>query len=102
MRQFDVYENPSDRTRDVAPYLIVLSSHLLRHTSIVIVAPLLNDRATAIAELEVTLTFEGSSFVLSLTDLSGLEAKQLKRRAGSLADQEDAIRRGLDRVFTGF
>lgn len=102
MRQFDVYENPSDRTRDVAPYLIVLSSHLLRHTSIVIVAPLLKDRTVAIAELEVAVTLDGSSFVLSLTDLSGLEAKQLKQHAGSLADQEDAIRRGLDRVFTGF
>ncbi len=39
MRQFDVFRNPSERSRAVVPYFVVLQSHLLA-SRLVVVAPL--------------------------------------------------------------
>jgi toxin CcdB len=102
VRQFDVFENPSAASRQIAPYLVVLSSHLLDVLDVVIVAPLLRDRTKPMAGLEISIEFEGERLILAITDLASLEPSALKRRAGSLRDQEDAIRRALDRLFTGF
>ena len=51
MRQFDVCENPSARSREAAPFVVVLQSHLLNEMPTVIVAPLLiDDGRSAYAE----------------------------------------------------
>jgi hypothetical protein len=102
VRQFDVYQNPSPSTRTYAPYIVVLSSHLLWQTSVAVVAPLVRNRSTPIQELEVHLNFQDEPLVLSLVALAGIETSLLKQRVGSLGEDEDAIRRGLDRLFTGF
>ena len=41
MRQFDVYRNPSERSRAYAPYVVVLQSHLLEAMPTIVVAPML-------------------------------------------------------------
>ena len=102
MRQFDFYENPFVTSRAIAPYLVVLTSHLLRQTDVVIVAPLVRNRERPIGEIEVCLAVESEDLILVLAEMAGLETKVLKRRVGSLADYEDEIRRGLSRAFTGF
>ena len=102
MRQFDVDRNPQPRTAEVAPYLMMLSSHLLPDVSVVVVAPLLRDRRRPIQDLEPTLTVEGEALVLGITDLFAVEPRELKLAIASLATEEDAIRRALDRLFTGF
>jgi len=102
MRQFDVCRNPQPRTAEVAPFLVVLSSHLLKDVSVVVVAPHLRDRSRAIGELEVPLIVEGETLILSLTDLFSVESRDLRPPITSLAGEEDAIRRALERLFTGF
>lgn len=102
MRQFDVYENPSPRRRDVAPYFVLLSSHLLRNLDEVVVAPLVLERDVAIGDIEVRLEFEGRTHVLMVPGLFSLPSRELKRHIGSLADREEEIRRALNRLFTGF
>nr|QQZ49533.1 CcdB family protein [Phenylobacterium glaciei] len=39
MRQFDVYPNPSTRSRAKAPYVVVVQSHHLVAAPTVLVAP---------------------------------------------------------------
>lgn len=102
MRQFDVFANPSRLTNAIAPFVIMLSSHHLRDLSVVVVAPLVRDRLTPAGELEVGLDFDGEALTLPLSDIYSLEQRILTRKRGSLADQEDGIRRGLEKLFTGF
>jgi hypothetical protein len=102
VRQFDFYENPFVSSRATAPFLVVLSSHLMRQTDVVIAAPLVRDREKQVTEIEVRLQVGDEDLILSLADMGGLEAKILRRRLGSLSEHEDAIRRGISRVFTGF
>jgi CcdB protein. len=102
VKQFDVYENPAVTARRFAPFIVVLSSHLLPRFQDVIVAPLINDARYQVPELELVFDVEGEHLTLSMMELSVLRARDLKTRTGSLAAHEDDIRRALDRLFTGF
>ena len=102
MRQFDIYENPSAEARRYAPYLVVLSSHLLLEFEDAVVAPLVNDGTATVSALEVDVHVDGQNLILVVSELAGIEGRTLARKIGSLATQEDDIRRALDRLFTGF
>ena len=101
MRQFDVYENPSPDARQFAPYLVVLSSHLLLDFDDAVVAPLVNDSLHTVPSLEIDIELNGDALVLVVTEMSGVEGRALRHRVGSVATHEDDIRRALDRLFTG-
>ena len=100
MRQFDVYENPVPEARGFAPYLVVLSSHLLLDFDDAVVAPLVNDAQHTVSALE--LEVEGEALVVVISDLSAIEGRELRRYVGTMKDREFDIRRALDRLFTGF
>ncbi|MDG2531925.1 CcdB family protein [Caulobacter endophyticus] len=102
MRQFDVYRNPVPAARGVAPFLAILSSHHLHGLTEVVVAPVVNDVQSAIADLEIPVVVEDQALTLVVSELFSLDAHQLRQRIASLAAHEDAIRRALDRLFTGF
>jgi len=72
LRQFDAFLNPSERRRDVAPYFVVLSSHHLQSIDEAVVAPLIRDWSKSLNGVDVVL------------------------------DEEDVIRRALERLFSGF
>ncbi len=48
------------------------------------------------------MTIDGESMTIQVPGLAAVRAATLKRRITSLAAHEDAIRRALDRLFTGF
>lgn len=102
MRQFDVVENPSERSRRFAPYFLVLQSHYLETLNSVIVAPIVRDATRAISVLDVAITFEDEALILTIGELFSTERELLKTVRGSLAGNEEQIRRALDRAFTGF
>lgn len=102
MRQFDAYQNPSPEARRVAPHLVVLSSHHLRDFSEVIVAPAVNDVTRVVSDLELPVEIRGEALTLLISELFSITATTLRKRTESLAEHEDAIRRALDRLFTGF
>jgi toxin CcdB len=102
MRQFDVYENPSTEARRFAPYVVVISSHLIPGFDDAVVAPLVNDSLAAVVEFEIPVVVDGQPLLLVLSELAGVQGRSLKRRVGSLLTHEDDIRRGIDRLFTGF
>ncbi len=102
VRQFGVYENPSASGRRFAPYLVVLSSHLLADFDDVVVAPLVNDAKGTVSELEIDVSVQDQELVLVISELSTIASRTLRRRIGTLLDHEFDIRRALDRLFTGF
>jgi toxin CcdB len=102
VRQFDVFENPSSEARRFAPFLVVLSSHLVLGFDDAIVAPLVNDSQATVGTLEIDVDFADARLVLVVSELVGMAGRNLRHRVGSLASYEDDIRRALDRLFTGF
>jgi len=103
LRQFDVYEAPTEAARRIAPFVMVLQSHFLNSLPTVLVAPLLRqvDRP-AYGDVSVAVVFEDERLVLSLAEMAAARRSDLRSLRGNLRQHEDQIRRALDRVFTGF
>lgn len=103
LRQFDAASNPEGARRPAVPYLIVLQSHLLFDMPTLVVAPIrLTAHAEDISDIRVPVMFEGQAMAIMVAELAYIPTKRLGKAVGSLADHEDAIRRSLDRIFTGF
>ena len=98
-RQFEVYANPSARSANFAPFVLVLQSHYIELKSVV-VAPLVTDKLPT--SIDIAVGIQGVTYVLALTELASIPASLLRRRVGDLTDREYDIRRALDRLFTGF
>lgn len=102
-RQFDVFANPEAARRAAAPFLIVLQSHHLQALATTVVAPLrIADQTEGIAAIQVPVIFAGEAYAVMIPELAHIPARMLARPIGSLAGYEDAIRRALDRLFSGF
>lgn len=103
IRQFDVIDNPSVRSRSIAPYLIVVQSQFYDETPTILVAPLLKMPMQAVlTSVSLRVAFEGDPFVLLLSEIGAIDRPSTIRPADSLARYDDDIRRALDRLFTGF
>ena len=103
IRQFDVTDNPSVRSRAIAPYLVVVQSQFYDETPTRLVAPLLKMPMQAVlTSVSLRVEFEGELFVLLLSEMGAIDRRPPTRAVGSLARYEDPIRRALDRLFTGF
>lgn len=88
--------------RPAAPFVVVLSSHLLPGLSEVVVAPIVRSGVLAPADFDIPVTVDDETMVVSIIGLAAKAGDRLKSRRGSLLNYEDDIRRALDRPFTGF
>lgn len=103
IRQFDVFTNPDASTRSKAPYIVVLQSHLFEALSTVVVAPLMRiGTPSSDSKVLLEVEFGGEALVMDVALLANIEQRMLGRPRGGLIEHEDAIRRALDRLFTGF
>ncbi|HEY1753135.1 MAG TPA: CcdB family protein [Caulobacteraceae bacterium] len=102
MKQFEVYANPSARDRDIAPYVVVLQSHFLDLPTVVVAPLLRGESAERLVYLSIDVTISGDGFVVSLHELATVTLRSLRRRVADLTEQQDAIVRGLGRLFSGF
>lgn len=102
MRQFDLYDNPVLAMREAVPFVIVLSSHLAAGLTETIVAPVMKGRTTPVGAFEIPLLRDDEVLLIGITGMTAIRQTDLRRRIGSAAQHEDAIRRALDRLFTGF
>lgn len=103
IRQFDVFANPGASTRSSVPYIVVLQSHMFDALDTIVVAPLMRmPQAFEPTKVWVEVEIDSERLVVDVALMANLERKTLNRRITSLAAHEDAIRRALDRLFTGF
>ena len=72
MRQFDVYENPSAEAPGFAPYVVVLSSHLIVGFDDAVVAPLVNDSLATVTAFEIPVTIRDEELVIVISELAGV------------------------------
>jgi hypothetical protein len=93
VRQFDVVENANAATRRYAPYFVILQSHHLEPLETVLVAPLVNDLARAMDQLNLRAEIKGETLLVAMPEMAGIPRSRLGRPVASLATHEDAFRR---------
>jgi len=103
MRQFDVFPNPSPRSRTAAPFIVLMQSHFLDEMPTALIAPLIREpRSGDFTRVSVAVVLNDEALHLSLAEMAPIARSALKRPLGTLKEAEDDIRRALDRLFTGF
>ena len=80
----------------------MLSSHHLRGIAEIVVAPLVNDAAETVGELEIIVEIEGERLTLVISEMFSVTPTGLRGVIVNLDYLEDPIRRAIDRLFTGF
>lgn len=103
MRQFDVFRNPSIRSRSIYPLVVVLQSHLMEASNMTVVAPVIpQDYRSTFTQFSTVVTLADQEVIVLVNELGAVETRLLQRSIGNLTDFEDEIRRAIDRLFTGF
>jgi len=103
MRQFDVFENPSVRSRPIAPFVVLMQSHFMDEMPTALIAPLIcEQRSGDFTRVSVSVTHAGATLYLALAEMAPILRAELNRPVANLRAHEDDIRRALDRLFTGF
>ena len=105
MAQWDVYPNPSARSRDEIPYLVDLQSDLLSNLETRFVAPLAHTRlgkAGLPRALCPSFRIEGQTLLLLPQEAASIAARLLaKRRVLSLRDHAHDIVAAFDALISG-
>ena len=82
--------------------VLVLQSHLLEGVDTVIVAPLLSAPQPLSSGLAVAVDVDGKQYQAALSQLGAVPMQAMGTQLASAEHLEDEIRRGIDRLFTGF
>ena len=99
MSQFDVYAGAGRSSRLV----VDLQSDLLEPMATRMVAPLFQKGETPIlTELTPQVRLDGRDFVVMIPLMASVPVRVLQRPIGSLASDQDVIKRALDFLFLGF
>ena len=103
MAQFDIFPNPIATTRRAYPFVVVLQSDFARYAREQIVAPLvpLTSMPKVISRLTPIVALEGSEHLVLVPALTGLQARDLKERHGSIASARNEVLAAIDYLFFG-
>ena len=104
MQQFDVYINPSKKSRAAYPYIIDIQNTLISEITTRIVIPLgrlshLNNEKMDV--LTPLIKYENESFILLTPQIASMPANLLKNPVGTLAPMRDEIIAAIDFAITG-
>ena len=104
MAQYDVYRNPSVRSRDWVPFVVDVQSDLLSALRTRLVMPLTRvgvDLPQTPRRLAPMFSVEGERLALQPQAAAGLDARLLKNPVASLAAHAGEIRDALGAVVSG-
>ncbi|HEY8905742.1 MAG TPA: CcdB family protein [Rhodoferax sp.] len=102
--QFDVFENPSPRLRDIYPYVVDIQSDLLSSLATRMVVPL---AITTLVSKDLprrlcpTFTVNRQSLMLAPFEAAPLDKRLLKTDVVSLWNQSNDIIAAMDAVLSG-
>lgn len=102
--QFDVFENPSPRMRDVYPYVVDVQSDLLSSLATRMVVPLAVTTLAANAlprRLCPVITVNDQSLMLVPFEAAPLDKRLLKAEITSIRDRSHEIIAAMDAVLSG-
>ncbi|RLA39858.1 MAG: plasmid maintenance protein CcdB [Gammaproteobacteria bacterium] len=104
MSQFDVYLNPSSKTRNIFPYIVDIQNSLISDIATRIVVPLGNLEYFKNEKLDLLtpqIEYEDKQLLLLVPQIASMPSKSLKNPIGSLAHMRDEIISALDFAITG-
>ena len=85
MRQFDVFPNPSARSRTAVPYIVVMQSHFLDELTTALIAPLVREPQSGdFSRVSVAIEFEGERLHASLAEMAPMLRASLRLAVGSI------------------
>lgn len=85
IRQFDVIDNASPRSREIAPFVMAIQSHLYDEGSTLLVAPLLIMASTAVlTRVSLTVLHGCQDYILMLSEIGAIRRPQAAVVRGSL------------------
>lgn len=102
--QFDVFENPSPRMRDVYPYVVDVQSELLSALATRMVVPL---SVTNLAAHDLPrrlcpiIVVNDQSLMLAPFVAAPLDKRLLKKKIGSIQERSYEIIAAMDSVLSG-
>lgn len=102
--QFDVFQNPSPRMREVYPYVVDVQSDLLSALATRMVVPLAVTTLSAEAlprRLCPVVTVNHKQLMLVPFEAAPLDRRLLKDAIASLRDRSDEIIAAMDAVLSG-
>jgi toxin CcdB len=107
MARFDLYNNPSSKSKPTSPYLLDVQSDHLGNLISRVVIPLTRVAGTYTAskvaqDLAPLFDIEGEQFVLETPLLGALRTGDLGPAIGTLKDEQDRIGAALDRLFGAY
>ena len=104
MSQFDVYINPSKKSREAYPYIIDIQNALISDIITRIVIPLgkLNHfRNEQMDGLTPLIEYEKEQYILLTPQIASMPSKLLKDPVGSVEPLRDEIIAAIDFAITG-
>ncbi|HEY3778534.1 MAG TPA: CcdB family protein [Rhizomicrobium sp.] len=100
--QFDVFPNPSERTRKSRPFFVVLQSDQLRQLDTRIVAPLVAPaKIRHFEHLMPEVSVRSRAYVILVQELGAFPVRLAPRVVANLESERDRIISALDLLFTG-
>jgi toxin CcdB len=101
MRQYDVFRNPTPRSRKAMPYLVVLQHDVVSDTDSVMVAALAPVPMRPPSRLYPEVEVRGRTYTLLTPDLASLPRAALKEPVADLRQEWHRIVAALDILFSG-
>jgi toxin CcdB len=102
MAQYDVYRNPTERTRRAIPYLIAVQHDAISETASVVVVPLVTPlKAVQSSRLYPLFSIGGKEHMLLTPDIASLPRSVLSEPVASLANERAQIVAALDILLVG-
>ncbi|WDE09125.1 CcdB family protein [Thalassomonas viridans] len=104
MSQFDVYENPSKKSREAYPYIIDVQNALISDITTRIVIPLgrlSRFRNKQMDGLTPIIKYKSEELILLTPQIASIPASLLKNPIGSLETMRDEIIAAIDFAITG-
>lgn len=104
MSQFDVYANPSKKSREAYPYIIDIQNSLISDITTRIVIPLgkLNHfRNEQMDGLTPLIEYEKEQYILLTPQIASMPSKLLKNPVGSIESLRSEIIAAIDFAITG-
>lgn len=106
MARFDLYANPDDDTRRLAPYLLDVQSTHVGVLPTRIVIPVRPGRQLAFSgkpsDLPPVFEISGEDCFLDTPAMSAVPLNALGKHIGSLSAHREAILAALDRIFGAY
>lgn len=104
MPQFDVYKNPSKRTREAYPYLVDVQNSVIEQLATRLVVPLTNVNAKPsmlMKKLTPEIDFDSNTYLFMTQQLTSIPADVLRKPVGTLEASRALLLDAIDFAITG-